>query len=251
MSVAEIGLVLERLDAVINETIRTGSRAGYFAAMYRKVTLSVRDSIITDRFADGDRMARLDRVFAERYLDAYDEWRRGGRPSAAWHAAFEAGERWRPILIQHLLVGMNAHINLDLGIAAATVAPGSELAGLRSDFDLINDVLTDLIDVFMIGVDAVSPWVGLLDRFGGRTDQTVVRFSIQIARRRAWDLAAQLAGAAPQQWDDIIDSRDAATADLTKTILAPGPMLPMVLLLIRLRESNDVSRVIGLLGAET
>jgi len=146
---------------------------------------------------------------------------------------------------------MNAHINLDLGIAAATVAPGSELAGLRSDFDLINGVLIDLIDVFMDGVDMVSPWVDLLDRFGGRTDQAVVRFSIHIARRRAWDLAGQLAVAAPQQWGDIIESRDSATAELTKTILAPGPMLPVGLLLIRLRESNDVSRVIGLLGADT
>ncbi len=251
MSVAEIDLVLDRLDAVIEETIRTGSRAGYFAAMYRKVTLAVRDAVITGRFADGDRMARLDRVFAERYLDAYGQWRRSGRPTAAWQAAFDASERWRPILIQHLLVGMNAHINLDLGIAAATVAPGTELTGLRADFDLINDVLTDLIDVFMEGVDTVSPWVGLLDRFGGRTDQTVVRFSIQIARRRAWDLAVQLAAAAPQLWDDIIDARDSATAELTKTILVPGPVLPMGLLLIRLRESNDVSRVIGLLGADT
>jgi len=52
MSVAEIDLVVERLDVVINETIRSGSRAGYFAAMYRKVTLAVRDAIIAGRFAE-------------------------------------------------------------------------------------------------------------------------------------------------------------------------------------------------------
>ena len=166
MSVAEIDAVLERLDGVIDETIRSRSRAGYFAAMYRKVTVAVRDAIVAGRFEDNDRMARLDRVFAERYLDAYDEWRWGGRPTAAWQAAFDASERWRPIIIQQLLVGMNAHINLDLGIAAATVAPGSQLADLRSDFDLINDVLAELIDSFMDRLDAVSPWVGFLDRFG-------------------------------------------------------------------------------------
>jgi hypothetical protein len=248
MSLAEIDAVLARLDGVIEETIRSRSRAGYFAAMYRKVTVAVRDAIVAGRFEDNARMVRLDRVFADRYLDAYDEWRRGDSPTAAWQAAFDASERWRPIVIQQLLVGMNAHINLDLGIAAATVAPGAELAGLRSDFDLINDVLADLVDGFMASVDQVSPWIGFLDRFGGRTDQAVVAFSIEVARSQAWELAVRLASAPPDTWGDVIAARDSSTARLTKTILAPGPILPVGLFLIRLRESNDVPQVINLLA---
>ncbi|MGA9594969.1 MAG: DUF5995 family protein [Acidimicrobiia bacterium] len=250
MAVPDIEVVLERIEGVITETERARSRAGYFAAMYRKVTVAVRDAIVAGRFDDNDRMARLDRVFAERYLDAYDLWRDSGHPTTAWQMAFDASLRWRPIIIQHLLVGMNAHINLDLGIAAATVAPGSELAGLRSDFDLINNILGELVDGFMDAADEVSPWVGLLDRFGGRTDQTLVRFSIEIARRRAWELAVQLANAAPDAWGGIIASRDTATAELAGAILAPGPILPAGLVLIRLRESNDVARVIEVLGAD-
>ncbi len=249
MSVAEIDVVLRRLEVVLDDTIHNRSRAGYFAAMYRKVTVAVRDAVVAGRFADSDRIARLDRVFAERYLDAYDEWRRGGRPTEAWQAAFDASGRWRPIIIQQLLVGMNAHINLDLGIAAATVAPGAQLADLRSDFDLINDVLAELIDSFMDRVEVVSPWVGILDRFGGRTDTAVVRFSIEIARRRAWDLAVALAAASPGEWGGIIAARDSSTAALGRTILSPGPILPAGLLVIRLRESNNVLRVIDLLGS--
>lgn len=249
MSVAEIDVVLQRLEVVLDDTIQNRSRAGYFAAMYRKVTVAVRDAVVAGRFADSKRIAHLDRVFAERYLDAYDEWRRGGRPTAAWQVAFDSSERWRPIIIQQLLVGMNAHINLDLGIAAATVAPGSQLADLRSDFDLINDVLAELIDSFMDRLDAVSPWVGFLDRIGGRSDTAVVRFSIEIARRRAWDLAVALAAAPPDEWGSIIEARDSTTAALGGTILSPGPILPVGLILIRLRESNDVLRVIDLLGS--
>lgn len=244
MALADIDIVLERLDGVIEETIAANSRAGYFAAMYRKVTKAVRRGVVDGRFADGDRMARLDRVFAERYLDAYDQWSSGGAPTASWQAAFAATKRWRPIIVQQLLVGMNAHINLDLGIAAATVAPGADLAGLRDDFDTINDVLAELIDGFMDDVSDVSPWTGQLVRIGGRTDEALVKFSIEAARRQAWDLAVQLAGVPPDTWGATIDNRDQGTANLTRAILSPGPILPAGLFLIRLRESNDVVRVI-------
>jgi Family of unknown function (DUF5995) len=251
LATADIGVVLDRLDGVIADTVRTGSRAGYFAAMYRKVTVAVHDAIVAGRFDDDGRAGRFVRVFAERYLGAYHQWRGDDHPTEAWAAAFEASRRWRPIVIQHLLAGMNAHINLDLGIAAATVAPGAELAGLRADFDRINAILAGLVDGFMETVDAVSPWIGLLDRFGGRTDQALIRFSIEIARRRAWDLAVQLAAAPPDTWGDVIAARDGATAGLTGRILTPGPYLPAGLLLIRIRESNDVRRVIALLGSDT
>ncbi len=135
MSLDDIDVVLDRLGVLVDDAKSRGDRAGYFAAMYRKVTIAVKDAIVAGRFEDGDRIARLDRVFAERYLDAHAVAEAGGRPSASWQVAFDADDRWRPIIIQHLLVGMNAHINLDLGIAAATVAPGADLAGLKSDFD--------------------------------------------------------------------------------------------------------------------
>lgn len=248
MSLADIDAVLTRLDDALDDMRQEESRAGYFAAMYRKVTLAVREAVVAGRFADGARMARLDRVFAERYLDAWEQWRTGAQPTASWRAAFEASERWRPIIVQHLLVGMNAHINLDLGIAAAVVAPGSDLSGLRGDFDTINDILGELVDGFMGDVEEVSPWIGFLDRIGGRTDQALVRFSIELARRQAWSMAEQLAAKNQADWGSLIAARDASTARLTKTILTPGRFLPAGLLLIRLRESNDVPRVIDLLG---
>jgi hypothetical protein len=248
MAVGDIDAVLERLEGVIGETVRARSRAGYFAAMYRKVTFAIRKAVVAGRFDDNERMTHLDQVFAQRYLDAYGTWRRGEQPTAAWQAAFNAGRQWRPIIIQQLLVGMNAHINLDLGIAAATVAPGRELAGLRADFERINDILAGLVGGFIAAVSEVSPWIGFLDRFGGRTDQALVRFSIEIARRQAWELATQLAAVPPARWGEHIAARDAATVTLTGTILHPGPILPLGLLLIRLRESNNVPRVIEALG---
>ncbi len=42
-------------------------------------------------------------------------------------------------------MGMNAYINLDLGIAAAETVPSEELPDLKGDFDKINHVLASLV----------------------------------------------------------------------------------------------------------
>ena len=70
-------------------------------------------------------------VFANRYLAAYDAHRTGRTATRACAHSFVVAQQWWPIVLQHLLLGMNAHINLDLGIAAARVAPGERLAGER------------------------------------------------------------------------------------------------------------------------
>jgi hypothetical protein len=88
-------------------------------------------------------------------------------------------------MLQRLLVGINAHINLDLGIAAAETAPGQALAGLRRDFDRINEIIASLITRVEHDIAGVSPWIGLLDRIGGRHDDVIVRFSIEVARTEA------------------------------------------------------------------
>ena len=84
----------EVMWTVVNRARRENSRLGYFAAMYHKVTRAVREAVIAGRFEDGERMARLDRVFAERYLDAYDRWRSADEPTAAWQETRTQGNSW-------------------------------------------------------------------------------------------------------------------------------------------------------------
>ena len=119
---AAIDDVLHRLGLIIDDARRDGSRLGYFAALYRNVTAEVQRGIAAGRFGDGPRMARLDVVFANRYLDAYDAYAAGRPASRCWVAAFDAASRWPPLILQRLLLGMNVHIHLDLGIAAAEIA---------------------------------------------------------------------------------------------------------------------------------
>ncbi|HEX2700407.1 MAG TPA: DUF5995 family protein [Acidimicrobiales bacterium] len=242
--------VLDALDEVIATAVRRKDRAGYFAAMYRQVTAKVAEGIAEGFFDDAERMERLDVVFATRYLAALGEYQSGRPTTRSWELAFDATASARPLIVQHLLAGMNAHINLDLGIAAATTAPGRDLSTLRKDFDRINEVLALLIGGIEGDIADVSPWIWLLDKIGGRHDDEVVRFSIEVARTEAWRFAVELAPLAPGDWPGAISARDAGVARVGRRILDPG-LLGAGLLVIRARESNDVPRVIRALTGVT
>ena len=242
-AIATVQGVLDALDEVIDTSLERKDRVGYFAAMYRQVTAKVAEGIAGGFFDDAERMERLDVVFASRYLAALHDHRSGRPTTRSWELAFRATAAARPLILQHLVAGMNAHINLDLGIAAATTAPGAALPGLRRDFDRINEVLALLIGGIEGDIAEVSPWIWLLDRIGGRHDDEIVRFSIEVARTEAWRFAVELAPLARADWAGAISAHDARVARVGRRIFDPG-LLGAGLLVIRARESNDVPRVI-------
>ena len=240
--------VLVALDQIIEWSKAEKSRLGYFAALYKKVTLKVKEGIEKEFFEDGPRMERLDVVFATRYLDALKAFEAGEKPTESWQVAFDASGKWRYLILQQLLVGINAHINLDLGIAAATIAPGDKLPALRTDFDRINEILFSLVKEVEDEIGEVSPWLGWLARFGGKLGDELIRFSLGIARRGAWRLARRLAPWPQEDWGPEIGLRDEGTARVGRDILSPGPVLGFGVWLIRLRESNDVRHIIQVLA---
>ena len=240
--------VIAQLDDIIASSIQEQSRLGYFAALYRKVTAKVKEGIAQGRFEDGPRMERLDVTFANRYLEAMDQFRRGQRTTRCWLVSFKAAAAWRPIILQDLLLGMNAHINFDLGIAAAEIAPGDELPSLQHDFDEINNILAALVEQVESEINEVSPWINLLDHIDPKADRAIVNFSMDKARSCAWALATKLAPLSPSQWKPVLDLRDLGMTALGDLVWHPvGLIFKLGLLLIRSRESSDVARVINVL----
>jgi len=240
--------VVDRLTEITRDARRCSSRLGFFAALYRTVTIEVARGIEEGRFADGQRMERLDVIFARRYLDAFDAWQRGADVSHSWRLAFEACAKWRPVVLQHLLLGMNAHINLDLGIAAATVAPGAALESLRHDFDEINVILASLIAGVQSEISAVSPWMHLLAAAAGQAEATVVGFNVRVARDVAWDVARRLAALDTGEWPLHIDAIDLAAAAFGRALLTPPILTSAALLVVRARETSSTARVIDTLA---
>ncbi len=241
--------VIAALDRIIDRAAVDRDRIGFFAALYRQVTLRVRQGIADGVFDDGPRMDRFDAIFANRYLDALAAWQANALPSKSWKLAFEASRRTDLLILQHLLLGINAHINLDLGIAAAAVCPGNELPALRPDFDRIMQILSALTDQVKIVLDQFSPMIKLLDKIGGAADDEVVNFSITAARDDAWQHAEALAMLSTEQQGAMISVIDTKTRLLARLVAEPGRALTAMLDAVHLAESKDVSEIIVSLNA--
>ena len=196
--IESIAAVIAAMDSEVERCVEGSDADGYFAVVYRAVTERVRDGIVAGEFADCERMERFDVLFARRYLDARTNWRSGAAPvPESWRLAFETAESGRCLVTQHLLLGINAHINLDLGVAAASAAPAGEVEALRDDFETINDVLAELVDRMQASLATVSPWTRYVDIAGLRFDEALVNFSLRRARAEAWDFATVLSSASP------------------------------------------------------
>jgi len=239
--------VIDDLTGIVDWSKNHGSPLGYFAALYRKVTIEVKRGIDDGRFDDGPRMERLDVLFARRYLDAFASFRDGGRPSRSWVFAFDVTEQWWPIVLQHLLLGMNAHINLDLGIAAARTVPPEQLPDLRGDFDEINEVLASLVGGVQEELAQVWPALRPLNRYLSRTQGVLINFSMEKARDHAWEVAERLAPLGMSEQSSTIERLDGDVVDLAHLIRHPGIVAGTVTKLVRLGERGSVRRIIDVL----
>jgi hypothetical protein len=249
MLARNIDEVIARLTDIIDISRQDSSRLGYFAALYRRVTISVKEGVRSGRFQNGPQMERLDTSFANRYLEAYELHRKGGIPTASWQVSFEAAKHRRPLILQHLLLGTNAHINLDLGIAAVDAFPGDQLPQIQNDFDGINEVLTELVQPVEDAIGGVSPLIGFLERIDSKADDAIINFSLNRARASAWDFAVRLNSLGGNERIAAVKQRDQDIAALGRSVYKPpGFLLNLGLQAIRLLESNDIAKVINTLS---
>ena len=251
MPAPTIAEVIARLEEIINHSIASGSRAGYFAALYHKVTCRVKQGIDTGEFQDGARMEQFDVIFANRYLTAYDQWKgkQPGQLSQSWSVAFKATEQSSILILQHLLLGMNAHINLDLGVAVTEVAKANNvpLTTLNNDFNTINTILASLTYQVVSELDQLSPLMSLAG-LHSKNDSLFIQFAMDNARDGAWCFAEDLYTKQNQAFDDAIGQRDKDIAQLGAGIIDTKGLLALTTCIIHLFESKNASRITQVLN---
>ena len=243
MAAKNIDEVIEQLETIVSESTVLGNPLGIFASVYLGVTKDVKEGIRKGRFQDGARMERLDVHFANRYLKAYEQYCDGLPCTASWATAFKAAGHQDLLVLQHLLMGMNAHINLDLGIAAAKTAPGDDLAALEEDFMEINALLASRINRVQDKLSAVSPLLILLDYIGGFRDEKFAEFSLEKARDHAWKVAQRFAFLSRDEHAEAIVELDRKVSEFNQLISHPGRLIGAVLQVIKWFEKKDVKLI--------
>ncbi|MDB5133837.1 MAG: hypothetical protein JWP37_440 [Mucilaginibacter sp.] len=247
MAAQTIDDIIISLEKIIADCIAGKSRLGYFAALYLKVTKSVKEGIVAGQFQNGALMGELDVVFASRYLDAYSQWKNRQKPTASWAVAFEQADKGGVLVLQHLLLGMNAHINLDLGIAAVAVCGNQPLTSLQQDFDAINTVISSLTYQVLNELGRVSPLLSLLG-LHATNNSPLIQFSISNARDGAWCFAEDLAQKQGDAYTQCIANRDSTIKQLAESLVATTGFMRFTVWLIHLFEWRKPAAIIKTLN---
>jgi Family of unknown function (DUF5995) len=248
MRATDLDDVLVKLTHIIHDQRDRSSPLAFFPAVYRTTTARVRAGIQGGTFADGARMDRLVTTFANRYLAALTA---NGDPKSprSWQVAFDAAGRQHLMILQHVLLGMNAHINFDLPLAVVETANGGSVDALEADFLAINAILADVLNPVQEVIGRFSPLLDLLDRLGGKQDERLITFSITTARDEAWHEATRLALESPERRERSMLSLDRRVALLSEHIIAPDGPLGLAISLIARTELTDRSTITNALLA--
>jgi len=237
------------LDEIITYETNSNSNLAYFPVLYKQVTQRIKNGIENNEFDNNHRMEVLDVIFANRYLKAYCQLRNNETPSQSWVNAFAEAENNTLLIMQHLLLGINAHINLDLGIAVAeTVGEAGNIADFQNDFNKINEILASLVDGVQERIGRVSPLFYLVEKFGKGKEDKIVSFSINVARDGAWMFANQYHFSLHKPSE--IEARDGSIGMLaTKLITTKSRWLRWVLRRVRWLENKNLPAVILVLNS--
>jgi hypothetical protein len=236
--------VLDTLHDIIQECIATKSPLGYFAYVYRRTTAEIASEIAKGRFEDNARLESFDVVFANLYIDAYYAYKANAQASKVWEFAFRQ-ERESLSILQHILLGMNAHINLDLSIAAAQIMKGKDISNLKKDFDKVNDILQQIINEMQDRLSRVSPLMFVLDWIGQHSDEKIIDFSMRKARQQSWNSANLFWSLGHPDNQDAINGLDELTLKLSQIIKNPRlSLLKLTLKFIQFFETKSVDKVL-------
>jgi hypothetical protein len=191
----------ERMAGLLRvwETARDDRRI--FLDCYSRMTRNMIQAIDDGRFEDSVWVSGLLNHFADYYFKALDAYERSEPTTpAVWRQAFVATTVPGTTPIQHLLLGVNAHINFDLVFAVGDVLEPQCLRESRAlgeiryrDHCLVNNIIGETVDEVQDDViERHSPTLDLLDKLGGPLDERLTSWLIAGWREEVWEAATNL-----------------------------------------------------------
>lgn len=236
--------VVPLLDELIDYFKADMNPLGYFAALYRLTTVRIVQGIEAGEFEDNARMARMDASFANRYFEAMARILHGEPTTGPWQVAAEASRDLEVSVFQHLFLGMNAHINLDLSLAAAHTCPGDAIDDFEDDFNKINHVLGSLVNTVQEDLcDLWHPFKVFLEISGPISDW-ITDIGLHIERHIAWDQAIKVAKESPENYEQVFSEMESDAADLARKIYRPARIFrPLVHRILKGEKGNVAYRI--------
>jgi hypothetical protein len=177
--------------AALEEALRAANdRRAIFVGAYLTITSALDEAIQAGEFKDGPWVRNYLLHFARLYIEALRAFERGEleHVPSAWRVAFELSARGEGMVIQHLLLGVNAHINHDLALALWRAGIDPDRPMRYDDHTGVNEVLKRAVNALQDHVERVySPALRFLDEVFGQWDEEFSCLMVDKARETAWN----------------------------------------------------------------
>jgi hypothetical protein len=213
--------------------IKNNDLRGVFATAYLQITKAIAKELPRGSFNDNDWSARYLVRFANLYRKALIDVENGTIEAApkSWQMAFNLAKKRDGFIIQHLLLGINAHINHDLAIALYDVNIDPKRNEKLQDHNRINHILEKATTSLKQSVaEKYAPVLKRVDRGLGNLDDKSIAFSIPKAREHAWAMAVALSSAQSDIEKQILrETLDEQAAVLAQLILSTPTRNPHVI----------------------
>jgi hypothetical protein len=235
--------IINGLTALEQAFRESEDRRGVFVTAYVLITQETKRRIEGQQFEDGAWVTRFAVSFANRYRVALVHYENNelNLVSKSWIASFDTSSQGSGLVIQDLILGINAHVNHDLPVALNDVSIDPDRELRHRDYTAVNDALTTAITPVRAQIEKLyAPGLGLFDPLLDPLENELTSFSFEKAREHAWAEGVALANAQnEQERDDRLESIDEQSGVLAQLILAPTAENPLLLTLLRQVEQAN------------
>ena len=195
----------DHMRRLIDTWRRTADRRAIFLDCYSRMTANMLLALEQGAFQDAAWVEELLHRFAGYYFDALTCYEQDGASAPlVWQIVHDTTRQTGVHALQHLLLGVNAHINYDLVLTLVDLldhewtSHSEAMRALRfADHCHVNRVIARTIDAVQDDVlEPCDPALDHVDRWLGRLDEWLIARLIARWRHEVWHNAAAILGAA-------------------------------------------------------
>jgi hypothetical protein len=193
--------VVDRMQRLVAGWEPLHDRRAIFLSCYALMTRGMLEAVDSGGFRDGVWVSHLLHRFADYYFDALDRYdAQDAATPAVWRQTFESARSPQMHVLQHLILGVNAHINYDLVFALydtlheqwPALTP-ADILRRYEDHCQVNAIIYRTIDAVQDGIiERYSPAMDLVDKGFLRADELMLGWLIRRWREQVWTHASEL-----------------------------------------------------------
>lgn len=170
-------------------------RRAIFLSVYALTTFKIAEQVDAGYFNDTPWIEEYQLEFANQYRRAFYDYEAGNYFDVpkVWRVAFDASKSGKTLIVQDILLGMNAHIDFDLAYTLRDVDIKNNRSAKYEDHNLVNNVLSGIVgDITAALTSIYGSNYAAIDLALGDIDDKLIGTGMIMAREQAWNNAVKL-----------------------------------------------------------